>query len=548
MEYFNLQLSDNKDSAILSEFFFSSTYYDTSDIPFSNMPAIGKYYDVKNILSILNRSFIFNYNTSSIKDHLKTILSSDSLKTSFNSEDSLFDLFKTGVYSDQIFDLLAKTLENFSINISTDSEDLKKYYYNLIRIFLLETPFDLPFYFPGISEVTSTKVSGPNILSSLLSPSASNSNSLDLYPLAVREILPNGYVAIERPPFRLKVDFKPGNAYSSAARKSYEIWVPWTLTFINPSQVSLNENISHDVYLYVSDGALDELGERNYVPCVFPNTYSDARICFSNSLGNLSPEQASANTVKDIYTAVFNDYFGGGWNCDINSTPLYAAPYTLQQKYEEYIISSDLVKATLNQKKSFIQKMDILSGSTKKQYTSFFKMMTFLNLTQTLEFYSDLISQNRYSLDYNSISEKISSLNTYKNDSPLSHKIKTLSKTNPELETRKNRIYLYPVFTNLSFMDQSSFDHFDSNKDSGYFYSFYSSLEKSLHRPEFIESFTNYMSTLIDDYNLNNLHFAHFDFKENTLKITPMRDGKIDFNYFSSTFIPFLSDEVINVS
>lgn len=125
----------------------------------------------------------------------------------------------------------------------------------------------------------------------------------NFFPLAVRQILPNGNYFVERPPFQLEVPITKSS--------SVKVWMPWTMTTIN------KENRT-DAYLFFGSKKLETVDDK-YLPCVFPNIYGSGKICFSNSLYDAGFDLHSAFDLRYTYSFLFNEYINGGWNQDLGS-------------------------------------------------------------------------------------------------------------------------------------------------------------------------------------------------------------------------------------
>lgn len=145
------------------------------------------------------------------------------------------------------------------------------------------------------------------------------------YPMAVRYISSQGTYVVERPPFQLEVDYRMGSAYSSNPKMPpVKIWVPWTIMVFSARSFAVGN--FGDVELYFSDGPLQSMDDQ-LVPCFYPNTYTNGRICFSNSLNDfadvLNLEELKNINISYIYNYIFNNYMMGGWNSDLGTTLLH---------------------------------------------------------------------------------------------------------------------------------------------------------------------------------------------------------------------------------
>lgn len=155
--------------------------------------------------------------------------------------------------------------------------------------------------------------------------SAKNKQSKDtykdfLYPIAIRYISKENTYVIERPPFQFEVDFRLGTAHSGNPKMHpITMWAPWTVLVFNAK--NLSEGDFSNVKLFFNDGPINSL-EDFMLPCFYPNTYGDSRICFSSSLNDfndvLDTSLFDSGNIGYIYNYVFNNYMMGGWNSDLD--------------------------------------------------------------------------------------------------------------------------------------------------------------------------------------------------------------------------------------
>jgi hypothetical protein len=151
---------------------------------------------------------------------------------------------------------------------------------------------------------------------------ASKSNSLlvtdkdySLLPMAVRYISSDSrsYI-IERPPFRIPVDYSVSKSYkhrkSVKALANAYVWVPWTI-----SKITLDPSLSNSVQfeLYFNDVSINSVSD-NLIPCYFPNC-SNGSVCMGQDTLN-SAGLTTKSSILDIYNFYFNSYFSG-WNSDL---------------------------------------------------------------------------------------------------------------------------------------------------------------------------------------------------------------------------------------
>ena len=142
-----------------------------------------------------------------------------------------------------------------------------------------------------------------------------------VYPMAVRYISSKNTYVIERPPFKLNIDYRQGTAYSNAGKfPELSMWVPWTVMVFNGSEIASGE--FNNVKLYFNDGPIQSLDDI-LINSFYPNSYSDARICYSGSLSDfnnvLSLREFENGNISYIYNYIFNNYMMGGWNSDLDS-------------------------------------------------------------------------------------------------------------------------------------------------------------------------------------------------------------------------------------
>jgi len=148
------------------------------------------------------------------------------------------------------------------------------------------------------------------------------------YPIATRYISSDGTLFIERPPFQATVDYKPAGASSKKKKLAPKtVWIPWTMYTFNPTYPGGNQ------FMYFSHKSLTSMSD-NYYPTYLPNTYTDGRICYSNSLSTLPLN--SNITPASMYAYMINEFFAGSWNSDLMN-PWY---YIYVSKIKHHINSS----------------------------------------------------------------------------------------------------------------------------------------------------------------------------------------------------------------
>jgi len=251
---------------------------------------------------------------------------------------------------------------------------------------------------------------------------SSNVNPDNLYPIAVRYIGVNNVYVIERPPFKVSVDFKNARAaYDQDRISPVEIWIPWTVMILPWNDIIAGDPSS--VRLFFNDGPIQSL-EDKLIPGYLPNSYSDGRICWSNSFNNLlSQLNVSGPQSVDInylYSSILNDYMMGGWNTDLNfsyQALQYSNSYVINALHEKDqfpMISlfhnslsidptfAQKLRSTIEQKFGFTKRKSlsfvdgsILRDSNNHQvsrniFIKLFAFMSSISLSDTLAFVSEI--------------------------------------------------------------------------------------------------------------------------------------------------------------
>lgn len=211
-------------------------------------------------------------------------------------------------------------------------------------------------------------------------------------PIAVRHIDSTGKLYIERPPFKANVTFKGSKASSRQEYKELSVWVPWSITVLDPKR------LNSEIKIYFSHKSLESQDDL-YVPCAFPNTYSHGAICFSSSLSDLQFEQSEFLDYRYIYSMIINEYFSGGWNLDIYPINFlsYLNGYNKssiinQIKYPTYEFLSELFEPS-KAKQYYINYSRIGAGYTQESSIYAMDVMSSLTLEQTLQFYQELLRE-----------------------------------------------------------------------------------------------------------------------------------------------------------
>ena len=133
-----------------------------------------------------------------------------------------------------------------------------------------------------------------------------------LLPMAVRYASSDSKLyIIERPPFRIPVDFSLSKSYKKRktvkSLKDAYVWVPWSLSKINVT----NQGVEFE--LYFNDKSIDSVSDY-LIPCYFPNSSSGAICMGQDSLHSVGLTVDSP--ILELYNFYFNSYFSG-WNSDL---------------------------------------------------------------------------------------------------------------------------------------------------------------------------------------------------------------------------------------
>jgi len=243
-----------------------------------------------------------------------------------------------------------------------------------------------------------------------------NKLSLDSFknhilPMAVRYITKDNVYVIERPPFQLEVDYRLGGAHSyNSKMPPVKIWVPWTVMIFSANSL-MNGDFSN-VKLYFNSGPLDSL-DQQLVTCFYPNTHSDAKICFSTSLNDfnniLDLSQIEQGNIGYIYNYIFNNYMMGGWNSDLSQNlfdnfrsvdqdiinkncptiSLFLNPTSDPVFYKK--LSLVFPKKYFGRiKRYFLDKVNLRSISREKYYARNFGIFAAFTLEQTIDFIKEI--------------------------------------------------------------------------------------------------------------------------------------------------------------
>lgn len=159
-------------------------------------------------------------------------------------------------------------------------------------------------------------------------------DNFSLYPMAIRYAQPQlGFYVIERPPFKLRIDFSNSKSYLSRKKIKFledcEIWVPWTISVISlkTSLLGISPRFSDNFSfaLYFNDRPLSSFDDI-LLNCYLPNT-SSSFVCFGQDTNKIS-ELIEKNffDISSIYNQAFADYFSG-WNSDLQPSQFYTSVF-----------------------------------------------------------------------------------------------------------------------------------------------------------------------------------------------------------------------------
>jgi hypothetical protein len=234
-----------------------------------------------------------------------------------------------------------------------------------------------------------------------------------VYPMAVRYISQNNTYVIERPPFELEVDFRMGGAHSGHPKMpAVKIWIPWTVMIFKAN--SFVTGSFSDVQLFLNSGPIESLDDQ-LIPCLYPNSYSNSKICFSASLSDfndvLDLEEFEKGNIGYIYNYIFNNYMMGGWNADLEQnlvrirymknnknypiTNLFLNPSSDKDFYSK--LSSVFSKEFFSKIKRFYKEDFELNRSRisrEKLYTRNFGIFSAFTLEQKINFIKEIQTYN----------------------------------------------------------------------------------------------------------------------------------------------------------
>ena len=241
-----------------------------------------------------------------------------------------------------------------------------------------------------LNDYTSTySVATIDNLCANMEPNRSLVNSVPLYPIAVKEQLGLNSYIIERAPFRIKLNFKTTKSHSREPKKRIDhyIWVPWSLYYFDSK--------TNRIVIYFGSGPSSDPDTR-YINCTFPNTYADGSICWNSSLSGYDFSQVK--DIREHFSTLINEYYSGGWNTDLFPHAIGSIRYRedLSDAYKNFIIPTKEYFPSYTPSKFEAFKDRAASYSYTNSYTKRFKhlfeVLSHYDLSQTLDFYKDLIS------------------------------------------------------------------------------------------------------------------------------------------------------------
>jgi len=246
------------------------------------------------------------------------------------------------------------------------------------------------------SGITLSKIGDENFVNNMFD---------ELFPMAVRchfSSLQHDHYLIERPPFQAKVDYSKNKSYyvrkHDKAIQGKEIWIPWTAMLISVPKKNVSfSNINFSLYFNNSPISSDK---DVLINSFFPNSSTgNGAMCVGATLSNISFSEDHPPSIKEIVNIIYNDYFSGGWNADINNLIRYnkamlPALNRLEQKAEKYYLNSDL-PLYKHRLENGLNHIDTYAY----QYVDFFYCYSEMTFEEVFEYYSlikDLYSEPNY--------------------------------------------------------------------------------------------------------------------------------------------------------
>ena len=267
----------------------------------------------------------------------------------------------------------------------------------------------------------------------------------NLFPLSVRYIDTSGNYYVERPPFKVKINYKNARAaYKGVVVDDLEIWIPWTLMVI-PQSFSRTFD-PNSVCIFYSSEPLKSTKSR-YMHSLLPNSYESGAVCWSQSFQKLISTDNTRDNLHSFdltywHSMILNDYMMGGWNNDLQSSSLncitpyfdsrqtnYADILRLEkdmnpQEAEQYIckkypnlyrymhmekfpeLSQKVFSVLINKFKlnkdvcSMLTDLSYVPSGRRRRinyddnvgytYSKFLAFLSVISLSETLDFYSDV--------------------------------------------------------------------------------------------------------------------------------------------------------------
>lgn len=253
-----------------------------------------------------------------------------------------------------------------------------------------------------------------------------SNNTKNVLPMAVRYVDSCGNHYVERPPFKIAIDYKNDRAYENypkefvSSSSGLEMWIPWTIMVI-PSFFASTYDVS-SVKLYFSHKSLESMSD-SYLKMFLPNSYSDSRICMSNSFDHVVSLSDDHHMSKSFdlrywHSLILNDYMLGGWNSDLESSllrkldSLNTDDGRLTEALKKYPILNSYVNikdfdsildsavgvcqtyfgCTKKRSKDIMCRIKAKKFEHKDSYVKFFCYISLLSLEDTLSFYEQIQS------------------------------------------------------------------------------------------------------------------------------------------------------------
>lgn len=245
-------------------------------------------------------------------------------------------------------------------------------------------------YYPKIHKVNYLVKNTSSFMKFLQNNYSLNINSLnlnELYPIAVRYTNNKNLWVIERPPFQATITYRQTRSSSKSEKYlTFDIYMPWTIMVLD---IDYHSSF-YSAWVYFNDSPLQSLDDE-IIPCFFPNTYTDGRLCLNQTTIGLQRYLADTNqfTISNVYNYLLNDYMSGGWNLDLGIqtfdyiTSNVTTDFSLLYKTKEAVRYGD---NSLNIKSSITPTGRI---NYSKMITNLLKYFSTLSLDQSLQFVSE---------------------------------------------------------------------------------------------------------------------------------------------------------------